>query len=90
MAAYTDAGVVEVPAVPIRVVDTIGAGDTAYAALLARLESHGALSRDGLAGLDAEAWRDVLRFAATAAAITCSRPGADPPTAAELARELTS
>jgi fructokinase len=90
MAAYTSAGVVDVPAVPTKVVDTIGAGDTAYAALLARLGVHGALSRDGLAGLDTEAWRDVLRYAATAAAITCSRAGADPPTAAELALELES
>lgn len=89
MVAYTDVGVVEVPAVPTRVVDTIGAGDTAYAALLARLDAHTALTRDGLAELDAEAWRDVLGYAAAAAAITCSRPGADPPTAAELASKLS-
>jgi fructokinase len=88
LVAYTGSGVIEVPAVPTRVVDTIGAGDTAYAALLARLDSLGALSRDGLTDLDAEAWRDVLGFAAAAAAITCSRAGADPPTAAELMSEL--
>jgi len=67
------------------VVDTIGAGDTAHAALLARLYAHGALRRDRLAALDADAWRDVLGFAAAAAARTCARPGAEPPTAAELA-----
>jgi fructokinase len=89
LVAYTAAGVIEVPAVPTQVVDTIGAGDTAYAALLARLGSHGALTRDGLTDLDADTWRDVLRYAAAAASITCSRPGADPPTAAELDRELT-
>ena len=88
LAAYTAAGVVEVPAVPTKVVDTIGAGDTAYAALLARLDSHGALTRDGLNDLDAAGWRDVLGYAAAAASITCSRPGADPPTAAELERKL--
>jgi fructokinase len=88
LVAYTDSGVVEVPAVPTRVVDTIGAGDTAYAALLARLAAHRALSRDGLTDMDADAWRDVLGFAAAAAAITCSRPGADPPTAADLGLDL--
>jgi fructokinase len=89
LVGYTVAGVVEVPAVPTKVVDTIGAGDTAYAALLARLDSHGALTRDALTGLDTETWRDVLGYAAAAAAITCSRPGADPPTAEELTRKLT-
>lgn len=84
LTAHTAAGVIEVPAVPAEVVDTIGAGDTVFAALLARLHAHGALSRDGLDVLDREGWADVLRFAAAAAAITCSRSGAEPPTAAEL------
>jgi len=88
LVAYTAAGVVEVPAVPTRVVDTIGAGDTAYAALLARLAMRGALTRDGLTDLDVAGWRDVLGYAAAAASITCSRAGADPPTAEELERSL--
>ena len=82
--AVTPAGVIDVPAVPTRVVDTIGAGDTTHAALLARLYAHGALSRAGVADLAADAWRDVLCFAALAASHTCARPGAEPPTAAEL------
>jgi fructokinase len=84
LAAITPAGRIEVPAVPTVVVDTIGAGDTAHAALLARLYQHQALDRNKLADLDAEAWRDVLEFAARAAAHTCARPGAEPPTAAEM------
>lgn len=84
LSAVTQAGVVDVPALPTIVADTIGAGDTAHAAVLARLAAHGALGRDRLADLDADAWRDVLRFAAVAAARTCARPGAEPPTAAEL------
>jgi len=76
---------VSVPAVPVAVADTIGAdtigaGDTVHAALLARLHAAGALDLD----LDADGWRDVLTFAARAAAVTCSRPGADPPWAAEM------
>ncbi|WP_139977988.1 carbohydrate kinase family protein [Nocardioides litoris] len=60
-----------VPARPTTVVDTIGAGDTFSAATI-----------DGLwDGLDPEA---TLARAVRAAAITVSRPGADPPTRAEL------
>ncbi|GGR00770.1 carbohydrate kinase family protein [Streptomyces netropsis] len=66
------------------VVDTIGAGDTVNAALLHRLAGHGALSPAAVAELTRADWLDVLAFAARAAAITCSRAGAEPPYAAEL------
>ncbi|MCQ4083633.1 carbohydrate kinase [Streptomyces sp. RB6PN25] len=69
----------------IEVVDTIGAGDTITAALLHRLDTHSALSASGVGNLEAEEWHDVLGFAALTAALTCSRPGAQPPYAAELA-----
>jgi fructokinase len=84
LTAITETAQVDVAAVDTLVVDTIGAGDTAHAALLARLYEHGAVRRDCLATLDERAWRDVLGFAAMAAARTCARPGAEPPTAAEL------
>ncbi|QCX75864.1 2-dehydro-3-deoxygluconokinase [Streptomyces sp. YIM 121038] len=77
-------GEVDVPGVPVDVVDTIGAGDTVNAALLHSLAARDALSADAVAGLDAEAWTDVLGFAARAAAVTCSRAGAEPPYAAEV------
>ncbi|QDQ10906.1 carbohydrate kinase family protein [Streptomyces spectabilis] len=77
-------GEISVPGVPVDVVDTIGAGDTVNAALLHGLADRDALSADAVAGLDAGAWTDVLRFAARAAAVTCSRAGAEPPYAAEL------
>ncbi|WP_030784122.1 carbohydrate kinase family protein [Streptomyces sp. NRRL S-920] len=73
-----------VPGEPVDVVDTIGAGDTVNAALLHGLATRDALSPEAVAGLDAETWSDVLRFAARAAAVTCSRTGAEPPYAAEL------
>jgi fructokinase len=75
---------VSVPAAPVEVVDTIGAGDTVNAALLHALRLRDALSASALAALGALGWGEVLRFAARAAAITCSRTGAEPPYAAEL------
>lgn len=76
------AGTVRVPAAPGPVADTIGAGDTVNAALLHWLSAREALH--SLAGLKAADWRAALGFAARAAAVTCSRPGADPPHAGEL------
>ncbi|MEE4420973.1 carbohydrate kinase family protein [Streptomyces bugieae] len=74
-----------VPGERVTVVDTIGAGDTVNAALLHRLDAHDALSYAALAALGDKDWEDILRFAARAAAITCSRAGAEPPYATELA-----
>jgi fructokinase len=70
--------------VPVQVVDTVGAGDTFSAALLAGLAERGSLSRTGVAALTAPALQQLLVFAAQAAAITCSRKGADLPRRAEL------
>ncbi|MGK5639743.1 carbohydrate kinase family protein [Streptomyces sp. URMC 126] len=71
-----------VPGEEVNVVDTIGAGDTVNAALLHRLDAHGALVP--APSPDAAQWHDTLTFAARAAAVTCSRPGAQPPYATEL------
>ncbi|OUM02823.1 carbohydrate kinase family protein [Variovorax sp. JS1663] len=71
-------------AVPVTVVDAVGAGDTFQAALLTWLDERGALSTEGLAALDAAGLAALLRFASRAAAITCSRRGADMPRRAEL------
>lgn len=73
-----------VPGERVTVVDTIGAGDTVNAALLHGLATRDALSPEALTTLGAEGWTELLRFAARAAAITCSRAGAEPPYAAEL------
>ena len=82
--AWTVARHVAVPPVPVTVADTVGAGDTFQAALLTALAERGRLSREGLAGLDEATLTAVLSFAAQAAAITCSRRGADLPRRAEL------
>ncbi len=74
---------VEVSAIPVPVADTIGAGDTFAAALVDGLLGRGD-GRADLAALDEAAVRKVLARAVRAAAVTVSRPGADPPYASEL------
>jgi fructokinase len=75
---------VEIPGTAVEVVDTVGAGDAFTAGLLSWLDDHDALSRGALADLDRVAVTQALRFAATVAARTCERPGADPPTRTAL------
>jgi fructokinase len=67
---------VEVAAPRITVVDTIGAGDTWMGALLGALLLRGWAGRTSFAPEELRALGEV---AVTSAAITCSRPGADPP-----------
>ncbi|MEV5540858.1 carbohydrate kinase [Saccharopolyspora shandongensis] len=85
LTVVTGDGEVSVPGVRAEVADTIGAGDTVQAALLAWLHRNDALSADAVRALGREQWAQALRFAAAAAAVTVSRPGAEPPWAAELA-----
>ena len=74
----------EVQAPQVEVADTIGAGDTVMAALVHQFDARG-LDRCALLDLGTEEWREILDFAARAAAITVSRTGADTPYLHELA-----
>ena len=88
LAGTMAAGVLSIPAYPVSVVDAVGAGDTYVGAILAGLHHRDLLGpnrRPALRSLPANTLRDVLGTAAYAAALTCTRPGADPPTALELA-----
>ncbi len=78
----------EVPGAHVKVADTIGAGDTFTAGLLAALHGARRLSKPAIAALDRESVVAALKFAVKAAAVTVSRPGADPPWSHELAHEL--
>jgi fructokinase len=83
---------VEVPVFPVAVADTVGAGDAFSAGMLAALAGSqdeaqplgGATGRAALEALSADELRACLRFGAATAAITCSRPGADPPRRQEV------
>ncbi|PZQ52586.1 MAG: carbohydrate kinase [Rhodovulum sulfidophilum] len=68
----------------VSVIDTVGAGDTFQAALIARLVAHPGGAVAALDALDQGGLDDLLDYAARAAAITCSRRGADLPRAADL------
>ena len=83
--AYTRRYAIAQPAVPVKVADTVGAGDTFTAGLLTALSRDGKLDKAALAAINEADLGAALDFAARAAAITCSRPGADPPWAHELA-----
>ena len=74
------------PATPIDLVDTVGAGDSFTAGLLdglRRADLIGGVRREALAKIDESSLISVLDEASLIASITCSRPGADPPTWAE-------
>ena len=80
VAMLRDGAVVERPARRVNVEDTVGAGDSFHAALLAHLDRAGRLSPAAVAGLSPKDVAETLDFAVAAAAITCTRRGANPPT----------
>lgn len=71
--------VIERPAPRVDVVDTVGAGDTFHAALLAWLDAHTLLTPERIARLTPHEVEAAIDFATAAAAIVCTRRGADPP-----------
>ena len=82
LVGVTADGVVEVPRVKVSVVDTVGAGDTVGAIIVEAVVQRGVLNLTG------SNLKEVLHRAAVAAAITCSRAGAQPPRAFELTEAL--
>ncbi|MGH3186514.1 MAG: PfkB family carbohydrate kinase [Streptosporangiaceae bacterium] len=80
--AFAAGAEIRVGVPPVEVVDTVGAGDAFGGAFLAWWAGHG-LGRAELGELDAV--RAAAMAAAQAAALTCTRRGAQPPWASELA-----
>ena len=83
--AFSATAEVFVPVLKVEVADTVGAGDTFNAAILASLHRQGRLSKRALATADRDMLEAALTLGVRAAAVTVSRPGANPPWAHELA-----
>jgi fructokinase len=87
VSAHTATESVELPIHATTVVDTIGAGDSFMAGVLAGLAEKNLLGRANEAALRAisrDDLNEVVTFALSCAAVTVSRAGANPPTKAEL------
>jgi fructokinase len=83
---YAEGLAAAAPGVAVTVADTIGAGDTFGAAMIDELGSRGLLGGGvgAIRAMTREQVEGVLDFATRAAAVTVSRPGADPPYRSEL------
>ncbi|WP_206488073.1 carbohydrate kinase [Rhodococcus sp. KRD162] len=86
LSVFTAEGETSVPGVAVDVVDTIGAGDTVHGALLSFLQKETIITSNAVRAMSKQDWQRALAFAAKAASITVSRPGADPPWASEASR----
>jgi fructokinase len=73
-----------VAATRVTVADTVGAGDTFNAGALAALHEAGALTKSALTSLSDATLDAALTLGTKAAAVTVSRPGANPPWRHEL------
>jgi fructokinase len=84
--AKSASGVVEVPAAEVEVADTVGAGDSFTAAFLHALVVRGAVAVGDAKAVvsDRSTVGELLAYATTAAGITVSRVGANPPTAEDM------
>ncbi len=78
-------GAIEVEAPAVKVVDTIGAGDSFQAALLFALAQLNRIERENLRAIGPDELSKALAFACRCAALTCTRAGADPPWRSEVA-----
>jgi fructokinase len=79
---------VDVPGMPVQVADTVGAGDSFGAALVAALIDERALGPNAQREPDEEVLRRAVTYAVAASAVTCTRTGAVPPSRGEVDAQL--
>jgi len=82
--------IVDIAGIPVVVVDTVGAGDSFGAALIAALIDEGAFGLDATRLPDEPVLARAVSYAVAASAITCRRTGATPPSRAEITSQLRS
>jgi fructokinase len=82
--AWHQAGCVVLPCRCVQVVDTVGAGDSFHAGLLARFAQRNLLSHDAMRTLDVASIEDAMRYATVAAGLTCGQQGANLPLQLEV------
>ncbi|MGI9402062.1 MAG: carbohydrate kinase family protein [Rhizobiaceae bacterium] len=82
----SDGRSLRIKGVPVSIKDTVGAGDTFQASCLYWLGTNNNANDKITADIDLE---KLLEFAVCAAAITCSRRGADLPTLTEIEKALS-
>jgi fructokinase len=75
---------IDLPGFPVSVADTVGAGDSFSAGMLAALAAANVLDRSALEAMPTATLHAALRQGAATSALTCTRPGADPPRREEL------
>jgi fructokinase len=82
-------GFADVPGIAVEVADTVGAGDSFGAALIAALIDLGAIGPDGNAPLDDSLIAGAVSYAVAASALTCTRTGSVPPSRGEIDGQLS-
>jgi fructokinase len=86
--AASAAAFVDVAGIPANVIDTVGAGDSFGAAMVAALVDDGAFGPRATRTADDVVLNRAVTYAVAASAITCTRAGAVPPSRAEIDAQL--
>jgi fructokinase len=81
-------GLVDIAGMPVAVADTVGAGDSFGAALIAALVDEGAFGPEATRTPDEAVLARAVSYAVAASALTCTRTGAVPPSRDEIDAQL--
>jgi fructokinase len=88
--AYKRSNYVKVPGMGVKIVDTVGAGDSFMGGFLYYLYKLGKLTKNEVSNLSLEELRNILIFANSVAALTCTRRGANPPNLDEVEKFMSN